>query len=82
MKDLLSHRLHEGSSPERIVGDEDMREGNLANIGKKSEGNVFEQLMQIYGASLKLDQYDVEANFNLGSLYMLRADNTTDIEIS
>ena len=38
--------------------------------------------MQIYGASLKLDQYDVEANFNLGSLYMLRADNTTDIEIS
>jgi len=42
MKDLLSRKLHEGSSPERIVGDEDMREGNLMNIGKKSEGNVFE----------------------------------------
>ena len=42
MKDLLSRGLHEGLSPERIVGDEDMREGSLMNIGKKSEGNVFE----------------------------------------
>ena len=48
---------------------------NLHEVGKKvSNGSqrltTFQQLQQIYTASLKLDPNDVEANFNIASLYL------------
>ena len=52
---------------------------NLKEAGKKVNAfghslTVFEQLFTIYSACLKLDTYDVEANFNMASLYYQNRD--------
>lgn len=78
LKDLLSLKVTATEDME-VLEEPFIEETNtnLHEVGKRA-GNVFLQLLQIYNAALKLDPNDVEANFNMGSLYQLRAENSND----
>ena len=51
----------------------------MEGIAKKTQ-NPITQLILIYSAAIKLDAYDIEANFNIAGIYMLKGDENNALK--